>query len=318
MAKDYAYRADHVGVLIKPRALDEAQQLYARGEIKIDQLREIENAAITAAVDMQGSIGLSVTTDGGFRRSAAIALELGGDTLAKTEAKSLRSLSRRPIKVAISAPRSLADAPADLALAEALVVKREIEALIVAGVDYIQLDASGYFAGPLDARRDAEPIAKARPQRALDELLEIDTAILSGINRPSSVRIAMHFTLGRDAAPACSSQADAAAERLFGTLPADRFIMSMHGAGRDFDLLRLVPAGKIAVLGLIDAAQPEPENVDDVMSWIDQAAKLIDGDYLAVSTASGFVAGTGISEAEQRRKLELVVEVATRWWGFAM
>ena len=48
---------------------------------------------------------------------------------------------------------------------------------------------------------------------------------------------------------------------------------------------------------------------------VDRAAKLIDGNDLALSTATGF---SGISEVDQRRKLELIADVATRWWGFAM
>jgi 5-methyltetrahydropteroyltriglutamate--homocysteine methyltransferase len=64
------------------------------------------------------------------------------------------------------------------------------------------------------------------------------------------------------------------------------------------------------------------EDVDKLMGQIDVAAKSIDGDNLALSPASGFAtagkSGGQLSEADQRRKLELVVDVATRWWGFAM
>jgi hypothetical protein len=53
------------------------------------------------------------------------------------------------------------------------------------------------------------------------------------------------------------------------------------------------------------------------MSQIDAAAKFIDGDNLALGPATGF-ATSKISEADQRRKLALVADVATRWWGFEM
>jgi 5-methyltetrahydropteroyltriglutamate--homocysteine methyltransferase len=306
MAKDYSYRADHIGGLIRPRALEEAQQRYTRGEIEIVRLREIEDAAIKAAVDMQRSVGLSVTSDGGFRRNPGAPLEFDGNTFAKTEAEPLRSLSRtRPIKVAVPAARPALGAPLDGALAEATVIKKEIEALIAAGVDYIQLDAPGYLT------------TRCHSEQMFDELLQIDTATLSGINQPSNVRIAVHFTYDSDAAHACAIADDGVTERLFASLPADRFVVPMHGGGIDFGPLRLVPTGKVAVLGLIDAAQPALESVDDVMSWIDQAAKCIDGDNLALSPAHGFIATKDVSEAEQRRKLELVADAAMRWWGFA-
>lgn len=306
MAKDYSYRADHIGTLIRPRALEEAHQRYARGEIEIARLCEIEDASVKAAVDMQRSVGLSVTSDGGFRRAPGASLKFEGDTLAKTEAEPLRSLSRtRPIKVAVPAARPVPGAPPDRALAEAAVIKKELEALIGAGVDYIQLDAPGYLT------------ARGQSEQTLDELLQIDTATLSGIDQPGNVRIAVHFTNEPNPVPAGSTPGDGLAERLFATLPADRFVVPMHGGEPDFEPLRLIPAGKVAVLGLIDAGQPSLEGVDDVMSWIDQAAKYIDGDNLALSPAYGFMATTGISEAEQRRKLELVADAATRWWGFA-
>jgi len=308
MAKDYSYRADHIGGLIRPPALEEAHRHYARGEIEIARLRDIEDAAIKAAVDMQRSVGLAVTTDGGFRRDGGGALKFDGSTLAKTEAESLRALSRaRPIKVAVPAPRPAPGELPDRALAEAAVVKREIEALIAAGVDYIQLDAPGYLT------------ATGRPQQTLGALLQIDAAILSGIDRHGNVRIAVHFAHGPDPADlGRSTFADAVAEQVFTALAADRFIVPMGGGGTDFELLRFVPAGKLAVLGLIDAAQPALESVDEVMARIDEAAKCIDGESLALSPRHGFVAMTAVSEAEQLRKLELVVEVATRWWGFAM
>jgi 5-methyltetrahydropteroyltriglutamate--homocysteine methyltransferase len=116
--------------------------------------------------------------------------------------------------------------------------------------------------------------------------------------------------------PSVSGQGDA--ERLFRALPGDRFILPMDGGDQDFDLLRLVPKGKLVVLGLISATKSTLENIDDLMSRIDAAARRMDGDDLALSPATGFVAGNDVSESDQRRKLELVAEVATRWWGFAM
>jgi 5-methyltetrahydropteroyltriglutamate--homocysteine methyltransferase len=81
--------------------------------------------------------------------------------------------------------------------------------------------------------------------------------------------------------------------------------------------LRLVPKGKLVVLGLVSATDPTLEDVDKLLTQIDAAAKVIDGDNLAISPATEFATGT-ISEADQRRKLALVVDVATRWWGFEM
>jgi 5-methyltetrahydropteroyltriglutamate--homocysteine methyltransferase len=62
------FRADHVGSLIRPQALIEARDSYEAGRIPRDELRSIENAAISDAVKMQESVGLQSITDGELRR----------------------------------------------------------------------------------------------------------------------------------------------------------------------------------------------------------------------------------------------------------
>jgi 5-methyltetrahydropteroyltriglutamate--homocysteine methyltransferase len=302
MANDFTYRADHVGGLLPPPALVEARAKLGRGEIAPGSLQEAENAAVKSALDMQRSVGIGVATDGGFRRAERTLLPLDGNTLATSEAAFLKTATRRPIKVAVPAARSAeASEPLDRAIARAAVVRKEIEALIAAGVDYIQLDAPGYL---LDAQK-------------LDELLELDTAALSGVQRPDNVRIAVYLDPGMGG-PHSIGGHEALAERLFAELPVDRFLLPFDGTGvLDFAPLRFVPKGKIAVLGLVSAGASALEDVDKLMGQIDVAAKSIDGDNLALSPASGF-ARAGVTEADQRRKLELVVDVATRWWGFAM
>jgi 5-methyltetrahydropteroyltriglutamate--homocysteine methyltransferase len=304
MANDYTYRADHVGSLLPPPALVEARAKRARGEIAPGSLQEAENAAVKSALDMQRSVGIAVATDGGFRRGEA-ADPLDGKRLAATEAAPLRAATRRPIKVAVPAARRAgASEPLAGALARAAIVKNEIEALIAAGVDYVQLDAPGY--------------AGSRNAQEIDELLKLDTAALSGIQRPDNVRIAAYIDPGIAGAHSISGH-EALAARLFSGLPVDRFLLPYDGTGTiDFAALHLVPKGKIAVLGLVSATTAALEDVDRLMGQIDVAAKSIDGDNLALSPASGFSTAGKISEADQRRKLDLVVDVATRWWGFAM
>jgi 5-methyltetrahydropteroyltriglutamate--homocysteine methyltransferase len=308
MANEYAYRADHVGSLLAPAALIEARVKFARGEIDADGLQEAENAAIKSVVEMQRSVGIGAATDGGFPHAEPTAAPLAGESLITSEAAFLRTLTRRPIKVAVPAAR-----PSDTRepLARAEVVKKEIGALIAAGVDYIQLDAPGYAALFDAQQRDS--------QARLDELLKLDTSALSGVERPSKVRIGVYLDPGPGGAlgHAISGQ-EALAERLFNELPVDRFLLPFGGAGAvDFELLRLVPKGKLVVLGLVSATSSSLEDVDTLLAHIDAAAKVIDGDDLAISPATGFATGE-ISEAEQRRKLALVADVATRWWGFEM
>jgi 5-methyltetrahydropteroyltriglutamate--homocysteine methyltransferase len=64
------FRADHVGSLLRPRALLKAREDAARGAISPDELRAIEDDAIRDAVRMQEAIGLRSVTDGEFRRAS--------------------------------------------------------------------------------------------------------------------------------------------------------------------------------------------------------------------------------------------------------
>src|SRR5215470_15636714 len=64
------FRADHVGSLLRPRALLKAREDAAGGAISPDELHAIEDDAIWDAVRMQEDIGLRSITDGEFRRAS--------------------------------------------------------------------------------------------------------------------------------------------------------------------------------------------------------------------------------------------------------
>ena len=63
------YRADHVGSLLRPSTLLEARGAHAEGLIDTARLREIEDQAVLAAIDMQRASGIQVFTDGEYRRA---------------------------------------------------------------------------------------------------------------------------------------------------------------------------------------------------------------------------------------------------------
>jgi 5-methyltetrahydropteroyltriglutamate--homocysteine methyltransferase len=72
------------------------------------------------------------------------------------------------------------------------------------------------------------------------------------------------------------------------------------------------------VLGLVSTKIPEMESIDALKRRIDEAAKVIPLDQLAVSPQCGFasdVVGNLITADDQKRKLEIVVETARQVWG---
>ena len=72
------------------------------------------------------------------------------------------------------------------------------------------------------------------------------------------------------------------------------------------------------VLGLVSTKVPRLETVDELKRRIDEAAQYVPLEQLAISPQCGFssdVVGNLISEDDQKRKLEVVVETARQVWG---
>ncbi|MFC7110857.1 hypothetical protein ACFQQB_66965 [Nonomuraea rubra] len=112
---------------------------------------------------------------------------------------------------------------------------------------------------------------------------------------------------------------DPVAERLFGEVPVDRFLLEYdtERAG-GFEPLRFVPEGTTVVLGLVSSKVPALESQDELRRRIDEAAKYVPMENLAISPQCGFastVRGNLLTVDEERRKLELVVETARMVWG---
>jgi 5-methyltetrahydropteroyltriglutamate--homocysteine methyltransferase len=67
------YHAEHVGSLLRPPELLEARQAHRRGELNDEQLKEHEDRAALAAIELQRDAGIEVFTDGEVRRATWMA-----------------------------------------------------------------------------------------------------------------------------------------------------------------------------------------------------------------------------------------------------
>jgi methionine synthase II (cobalamin-independent) len=63
------YRADHVGSLLRPPELLQARADFSEGRIDAEQLREVEDAAVLKALDLQREVGIDIYSGGEYRRS---------------------------------------------------------------------------------------------------------------------------------------------------------------------------------------------------------------------------------------------------------
>jgi 5-methyltetrahydropteroyltriglutamate--homocysteine methyltransferase len=112
---------------------------------------------------------------------------------------------------------------------------------------------------------------------------------------------------------------DAIAEELFGRLNHQRLLLEYdtERAGT-FEPLRFVPKNKIAVLGLITTKVGKIEAVDELRRRIDDAARYLPLEQLAISPQCGFassIRGNLLTEDEQFRKLDVMRETAAKVWG---
>ena len=109
------------------------------------------------------------------------------------------------------------------------------------------------------------------------------------------------------------------AEVLFNAINVDAYFMEYDtDRAGGFEPLRFVPEGKIVVLGLVTSKTGELESKDELKRRIDQAAKYLPLEQLALSPQCGFASteeGNLLTEEQQWAKLRLCVEVAREVWG---
>jgi methionine synthase II (cobalamin-independent) len=138
--------------------------------------------------------------------------------------------------------------------------------------------------------------------------------------RPPGVTVGVHVCRGNNQGKWLAEGAyDYVAPHAFARLDVDAFFLEYDSprAG-GFEPLRHVAPGRTVVLGLVSTKTPSLEDVGALSRRIDAAARLVPLERLAVSPQCGFAStapGNPLTPTEQRRKLELVVDVARRVWG---
>ncbi|MGH9560889.1 MAG: cobalamin-independent methionine synthase II family protein, partial [Terracidiphilus sp.] len=131
------------------------------------------------------------------------------------------------------------------------IMKKDFAALASAGVKYIQIDAPRYSYYMDPKWRDWIRTEMGQdPEAALDEAIRADNACLEEAAKPG-VTLAIHLCRGNNRSHWYASGGyDAIAEKLFGGLNVDRFLLEYDDErSGTFEPLRFVPKDKIVVLG---------------------------------------------------------------------
>jgi 5-methyltetrahydropteroyltriglutamate--homocysteine methyltransferase len=199
------------------------------------------------------------------------------------------------------------------------IMKKDLAELSSQGVSYIQIDAPRY-SYYMDAkwREWIKTEMGVDPDSALDEAVKADNACFQAARKPG-VTLAIHLCRGNNRSHWYAEGGyDNIAEKLFGTLDVDRFLLEYDDErSGTFEPLRFVPKGKTVVLGLVSSKVPTMENPDQLAKRVEEASRYVPLENLALSPQCGFAStaeGNLLTEDRQWAKLKLVADTARKIW----
>ncbi len=242
----------------------------------------------------------------------------------------LKSIAGTPTKITLMGPDRVCQmcdiagsaphyANSDEFLADVVAIhRRMVEDLADAGCAFIQLDEPSYtgYVDPVTLER-----MRARGEDPLTNLrraVAADNAVIAGLKDRAVT--GLHICRGNRASMwHREGSYDAIAEAVLGGLAFDRLLLEYDTSrAGGFEPLRFLPRGRMVVLGLITTKSGAVETVEDLQRRLDDAARFVDLDQVALSPQCGFasgIAGNMLSESEQWRKIDIMLETARRVWG---
>ena len=194
--------------------------------------------------------------------------------------------------------------------------RREVEELVRLGCTYIQIDAPQYAALLDPEMREGYRRRGSDPDKLIDVCIEMDNTIISG---HQGVTFGMHICRGNNQSKFYARGDYEPIARIFSQTRFQRFLLEYDDErSGGFEPLRHVPEDRFVVLGLVTTKKPRLESAEELRHRIEEAARLIPLERLALSPQCGFAStmeGNRISLEDQRRKLELVAKTAREVWG---
>lgn len=241
-----------------------------------------------------------------------------------------RARARKPVKITMPSPLVMYSAwspersraaypdPYEMFADAAAIIRDEARELARLGCDYIQIDAPdlGTLVDP--ENRGLRESLGMPTQRTLTEGVDI----INSVADVPGVTFGLHICKGNYQSKwIASGSYDYTAEAVFGRSTNFGVFLLEYDDERSgsFEPLAKMPEDKVVVLGLVSSKVAEIESAEALIARINEAARYVGLDRLAISTQCGFspvsIGANLISEDIQRRKLELVADVARRVWG---
>ena len=196
--------------------------------------------------------------------------------------------------------------------------RAEIRSLAAAGCQYLQLDDTNlaYLCDP-EMRRGVRARGDDPDELPRRYARFINAAIA---DRPPGLTICVHLCRGNfKSAWVAEGGYEPVAEVLFNELAVDGYFLEYDDErSGDFAPLCFLLRDRCVVLGLVSSKVGALEEVDALAQRIDEAARFVPLEQLALSPQCGFsstVHGNDITPEVQAAKLRLVVNTALKVWG---
>lgn len=344
MADDFKYHIHHHASMVVPPELAKARTA------KDDQeLVAAMESAIADTLLRQRRLALAALSDGEFRRrndlapaydgiegfsatgvstpvaelvgpahASEVRVLLGTPTargrLVPEEGAQLGALTHRPTMIALPSPgflTALTAAPGQPAAEGfAEILRAEITALAADGVDYVLLrNPALAFLLTGEGRATATKLG-IDADTTIATILTAEAAAVTGLDAPENFRVGLDLTTAGQA----HGPWDRAAVKAFLAAQPYRRLCVDFPAEHQFPL-DLVEPGLVMSLGVIDIADPALEDVGVLVDRIDEAAKVLDIDDIAISTNGGYHVAGAAAAPYEHAKLQRVEMVARYFWG---
>ncbi len=194
----------------------------------------------------------------------------------------------------------------------------EVADLSRAGCRYLQLDDT-FLAFLCDDKIGA---VMGRSNEDTQKMARLSARLINDAirDRPKDMAVCIHLCRGNYQSSWLSQGGyDPVAEVLLGEIAVDGYFLEYDDErSGGFAPLRFLPKGKKVVLGLVSSKFATLESKDALKRRIDEAAKVVPLEQLAISPQCGFSStaeGNVVSVDDERKKLELCVSVARDVWG---
>jgi 5-methyltetrahydropteroyltriglutamate--homocysteine methyltransferase len=244
----------------------------------------------------------------------------------------VRSVTDRAIKVTLPSPSTMQfwfgpladsgvyDSSEALFADLATVYREEIADLGARGAGIVQLDevALAMLCDP-HSRDAVAADGEDADQLVADYVSAVAAAVA---DPPAGVTTAMHVCRGNYKGHWMATGGyEPVGEAAFGASGVDLLFLEFDtDRAGGFEPLRFVAPETSVVLGLVSSKVPTVESRDELLRRIDEAARFVPVERLAISPQCGFastVGGNPVTIDDERAKLARIVEVCEEVWGTA-